>query len=400
MKKYNGTKLACYIGYFVQAILINLSPLLFVIYNDKFGLSYLDLSWLISIAFLSQLVVDIIAINVVDKVGYRASLVTSHIFSFVGLVLLGVLPSVMDNTFIALVIATVIASSGSGLIEVLINPVMESIPSDSKEGNLSFLHSFYSWGQVVVIIFTTLLLRIIGADIWFVIPILWSIIPLINLFNFIRVPLVKKTEEQMAFKTSNLFASKFFYFAILLMICAGASEMIISQWSSLFVERSLYVPKVVGDLLGPCIFATSMGIGRMTHILVAKKINTKKVLGIYAGSAVIGYLLISLSQHSILTMFGFAVCGLSVSVFWPGVISLTSNVYSSGNTAMYAVLALAGDIGCMIGPYFAGLVTTIVEDASHIDIEPLRIGILSGIIFPLIMVVGIIVSSKIIVKKK
>lgn len=397
---YKHTLHACYLGYITQAIINNLAPLLFIIFQNKFNFSFEMIGRLILINFCTQLIVDLIAVKYIDKIGYRASAIIAHIFSALGLISLGILPNIIPSPYIGLTISVIIYAVGGGLIEVLVSPIVESLPGDEKASAMSLLHSFYCWGQVSVVLITTITLKLIGYNRWPILPILWSIIPIYNLIQFIKVPLMPTVSEDQKTPLKELFTSKVFIITLLLMICAGASELAMSQWASLFAEKGLEVPKVIGDLLGPCLFGIFMGMGRTIYGIYGHKINLRKALLASSALCIICYATAALVTIPIIALLGCALCGLSVSLMWPGTFSLTSASYPKGGTTMFGILALMGDLGCSIGPWLAGFVSdftqrssTILKISTNKGLSPeqfgLKTGILVAIIFPLIMFIGI-----------
>lgn len=393
-KRYMSTKIACYTGYFVQAIINNLAPLFYVVFQNEFGINYTKISWLIMLNFVTQLFVDIISVKVISKLGYRVSIVLAHIFSSVGLCLLGILPRAMENSYIGLVIPIIIYAIGSGLIEVLVSPVVEGLPLENKSGEMSLLHSFYCWGQMSVVLLTTVAIKFAGSANWVYAPICWAIIPFINMFMFMKVPIfppVPEGEDEM--KVSELFKSGTFILLAVLMLCSGASELAMSQWASTFAEKSLGVDKLTGDLLGPCLFAFLMASGRVVFGLVGDKIDIKKVLGFSAALCVASYLISTLSKNPIASLIGCGLCGLSVATMWPGVFSFAAKIFPRGGTPLFAMLAVFGDFGCAFGPWLAGVVSDGVR-ASTIDFDPLKFGLAVSVIFPVTMIVTTAILSK------
>lgn len=393
-KKYMSTKIACYTGYFVQAIINNLAPLFYVIFQNEFEINYTKISWLIMLNFVTQLFVDIISVKVIERLGYRVSIVLAHVFSAVGLFLLGILPRAMDNHYIGLIIPIIIYATGSGLIEVLVSPIVEGLPLENKSGEMSLLHSFYCWGQMSVVLFTTIAIKFAGSENWVYAPMLWAIIPFINMFMFMKVPIfppVPEGEDEM--KVSELFRSGTFILLALLMLCAGASELAMSQWASTFAEESLGVDKLTGDLLGPCLFALLMASARVVFGLVGDRVDVKKVLVFSAGLCVAAYLISTLSKNPIASLIGCGLCGLSVATMWPGVFSFAAKIFPRGGTPLFAMLAVFGDFGCAFGPWLAGVVSDGVR-ASSITFDPLKFGLMIAIIFPITMIITISVLSK------
>ena len=379
-RTFKGTTVACYIGYFVQAIINNLSPILFIIYREPLGGSLNAIGSLILINFLSQTVVDVISVKVVDRLGYRKIILASHICAAFGLCLLSVLPRVMP-AFAGLVIATVISALGSGMIEVTISPIVDAIPSDRKQADMSLLHYFYCWGQVAVVELSKLFIRM-----------LWAFIPLGNLFNFSTLPFPKTLQEDEKTPVRRLLTSRYFIIAMILMFCAGASELAMSQWSSYFAEAGLGVGKFMGDLLGPCLFAVFMGMGRLLFGLYGHKLNLKKALLCCAALCIACYTVTAVSPNPLLSLFGCALTGLSVSLFWPGTFSLVSELYPKGGAAMFGVLAILGDLGCSLGPSIVSYISTAVQSANTAltDGEALKIGLGFGNLFPIVIILGLL----------
>lgn len=397
---YKSTLRACCLGYVTQAAVVNLAPLFFVIFQQRYGLSFTMIGSLVLFNFVVQLVVDAVAIKFVDRIGYRASVMIAHGFSAAGLLLLGILPHAMP-AYAGMLIAVFLYAIGGGLIEVLISPIVDSLPGDAKASTMSLLHSFYSWGQVVVVALSTLLLQIVGHGLWFILPMLWAILPVANLFYFLRVPLIPPVEEGQRMPLKKLLTSRIFVMAMLLMVCSGAAEQAMSQWASLFAEKGLGISKVVGDLLGPCIFAVMMGIGRTLYGTRGQRLNLQNALSASAGLCIVSYLLAALVPVPAVALLGCALCGLSVSLMWPGMLSLSSAGYPTGGTAMFAILALCGDLGCSAGPWLTGFVSDAAQKSSAIvnwgaamGNDPaqtgLKVGMLAAILFPLVMLFGIL----------
>ena len=381
---------ACYLGYITQALIVNLPPILFVVFRDKFGLSYTMLGSLIMVIFVTQLIVDALAIVFVDKIGQRAAAILAHAFAAVGMVLLAFLPRMMPQPYVGLMIASIVFAIGGGLIEVLVSPIVDSLPGEAKASAMSLLHSFYSWGQVLVIILSTISLRFIGQDLWFVLPLVWALLPVVTLIKFIRVPLVPPQKET---KKTHLKARKafgFFLFALLLMMCSGASEQAMGQWSSLFVEKGLAIPKMYGDLLGPCMFAIMMGIARTLYGIKGQKINIHKTLMISSALCILSFVITAIAPIPAVSLLGCALCGLTVSLMWPGMLSLTAAEYPSGGTALFAIMALSGDLGCSVGPWLTGMIA---------DKSTLNVGLLAAIVFPAVMLIGLVLL-KVLLKSK
>ena len=398
---YQHTLHACYLGYITQAIVNNLAPLLFIIFQTEYHLSFEMLGRLILLNFGTQIVTDILAARYLDEIGYRRAAVLAHACSALGLVSLGILPRLFSSAYVGLATAVVIYAVGGGIIEVLISPIAESLPGEAKAATMSLLHSFYCWGQVGVVSITTLLLKVLGADFCFLLPILWALLPVYNLFEFRKVPLLDPIakEEKTPFK--QLFTSRVFGLALLLMLSAGASELTMSQWSSLFAEKGLQVPKMVGDLLGPCLFAVFMGIGRTFYGIRGEKVPLQAALAVSAVLCLICYGVTVFVQIPLVSLFACALCGLSVSLMWPGTLSLTAQAYPKGGTVMFGVLAICGDLGGAIGPWLAGWVSDLTQKINKLvllaevnNLSPDQLGLKTGLfvamVFPLLLLIGVI----------
>jgi len=392
-KSYRSTLAACYLGYITQAITINLATLFFVIFQNKYGISYEAIGSLVLITFLIQLFVDAVMIKFTYVIGYRASAVAAHVFSAVGLVLFGILPNIMDP-FAGILISVFFYALGGGMTEVIISPIVDSLPGDAKASGMCLLHSFYSWGLVAVVLFSTVLLRLVGDSLWYVIPFFWALIPFFNIFLFLRVPMVPITQEAKSAGLLGYFKSPIMYVATLLMICGGASEMAMSQWASLFAENGLGVTKVVGDLLGPCLFAINMGIGRTVYGIWGEKINIKKALLACSIMTTVCYLVTVFAEIPLLALFGCALCGFGVSLMWPGILAMSSAAFGKlSSPAMFAFLALAGDVGCSVGPWLTGQVSNAYMGVNALanSSDALRAGLLVTSLFPALMIVGCVV---------
>ena len=399
---YRDTMHACYLGYVTQAINNNLAPLLFVVFQDQFHISLEMIGSLILMNFVTQIVVDLLAVRFVDRMGYRMAAALAHIASAAGLVLLAVLPHLLDGTpFVGLCIAAMTYAVGGGLTEVIISPIADSLPGEQKAASMSLLHSFYCWGQIVVVLLSTLFIRILGSRLWYLLPLLWALLPLGNLFYFLRVPLMPTIPDNEKTPLKQLFASRIFLLAMVMMVCAGASELAMSQWASLFAEKGLHVSKLMGDLLGPCLFAVFMALSRTAFGVWGARWNLRRILILSALLGIACYLITALSPIPVLSLLGCALCGLAVSLMGPGLFSLTAAVYPKGGTAMFGVLAVMGDVGCSVGPWLSGLVSdraqqsqAILQLGASFGFDPqqtgLRAGMLAAVIFPLIMATSLL----------
>ncbi len=391
-RTFTGTKTACYTGYLVQGIINNIAPLLFVIFSDKFDITLQKLSLLITINFATQLLVDTLSIKFVDLIGYKPLAIVSQGIAFIGLLCLGILPNVLDNAYIGIVISIILSAIGSGITEVIISPIVESIPGKKKTAEMSLLHSFYCWGQVFVVFLTTIMIKALGNDLWYIAPVLWSIIPLINTINFISVPIEPNLTEEEKTPFFKMLFSKQFILLIIIMICSGASEIGMSQWSSYFAEAGLKVSKMTGDLLGPCLFAVLMGTGRMMFGFVGEKINLKTALCCSAGLCALCYLGTCFIDNSVISLLFCAFTGITVSIMWPATLSLAAKLFPKGGGSMYSVLALSGDTGCTLGPWVISYIS--IQFAQGVSsAESLKTGLGFGAFFPILMIFAILLLN-------
>lgn len=384
---FNHTFYASYIAYIVQALVNNFTPLLFVTFSRSYGITLDKIGLLVSLNFIFQLIIDFIAAKVVDKIGYRTSMFSAHLSAGFGFILLAILPEIMDP-YTAILISTLFTAIGGGLIEVTVSPVVEATPSTStKEAAMSLLHSFYCWGQLFTIAVSTLFFVIFGINNWKIMSVVWAFIPLLNSIYCIFIPISQLTEKGKTLSFKKLFSNKVFWMFLLIMVCAGSTELTVSQWSSALAEKNLHVSKTVGDLLGPCMFALFMGLVRTLYAKISQKIVIENALLLSGIIGVIGYLMIALFKNPIISLAGCTICGVASALLWPGTLSLSAKTVYGGGTAMFAFLALGGDLGCSIGPGIAGWVSELFG-------SNLQYGILSGIIFPLGIIIGVLIYKK------
>lgn len=392
MRTYKSTIRACFVGYIIQAIVNNFAPLLFLTFQSSYGISLSKITLLIAINFGVQLVTDMVAAKFVDKIGYKKSSIFAHILCAVGLISLIFLPELFNDAFIGLLIAVIIYAVGGGLLEVIISPIVEACPTDNKEKAMSLLHSFYCWGYAGVVLLSTLFFSVFGINNWKYLTAVWAVIPIANAINFISVPVnTLLGDSEKADTLVTLLKNKFFWLMAIIMICAGASEQAVSQWASTLAEKGLGVSKTVGDLAGPLLFAVSMGLSRVFYGKFGEKINLTGFMIISSVLCVVSYLLISLSPYPVLGFIGCGLCGISVGIMWPGTFSIATSTIKKGGTLMFALLALAGDLGCSLGPALVGMSSSLLSDN-------LKMGILTAIVFPVLMILCLFIK-KLIVKK-
>ena len=378
---YNHTLYACYTGYITQAIVNNFAPLLFLTFQSAFGLSLDKVALLVTINFGVQLTVDYLSARFVDRIGYRPCIVAAHVLSALGLIGLALFPAILPSAYVGLVIAVVLYAIGGGLIEVLISPIVEACPTERKEAAMSLLHSFYCWGHVFVVLVSTAFFATAGIGNWRVLACCWAIVPAANAIYFTKVPINSLTDESEGMSIGQLARKGMFWLLLLLMVCAGASEQAMSQWASAFAEAGLGVSKTMGDMLGPCMFAITMGLARVIYSRVADRLPLTPAMTICGALCILSYLMAGLSANPIMGLAGCALCGFSVGIMWPGAFSTGVKALPAGGTALFALMALAGDLGCSTGPTLVGLVSGAAGD-------DLRMGFLAALVFPVLLIIA------------
>ena len=384
-----STIAASFVGYIVQAIVNNFAPLLFLTFQSELGVSLDRIAMLVTFNFGIQLIIDLLASRYVDKFGYRPCVYAAHILSAVGLIGLAVLPGLTGDPFVGLLIAVLVYAMGGGLLEVLISPIVEACPADHKEARMSLLHSFYCWGHMGVVLISTAFFAIFGVAHWRIMAIIWALVPLANLIFFITVPIPSLADEPVdGIPVRRLVGMREFWVLMLLMLCAGSCEQAVSQWASAFAERGLGVSKTVGDLTGPLFFAFMMGASRVFYSKFSDKISLDRFMVYSALLCLVSYLMASLTKTPVLGLLGCGLCGLSVGVLWPGTYSIAAKSIRGGGTALFALLALAGDLGCAGGPALVGFVSDAAGGA-------LKTGILAAIVFPLLLLLGLFLNRRI-----
>ena len=391
---YSKTKTACYLGYITQAISINLLPLLYVTFQKEFSVTLAELGLLATVIFVVQIVVDLRAARFGRHLSYRVGCVAAHVFAAGGLLLMSFLPSLLPHPYVGVLCSALLLSVGGGLIEVLISPVVDAIPGEGKAGAMSLLHSFYCWGVVAVSLLSTLFFAVFGTAAWRWLVLAWALLPAVTALLFVRVPLPPKPEDSVQKGTSTaVLHGGCFWLFMALMLCSGASELGLAQWSSLFAERGLCVSKTMGDLLGPCAFALCQGTARVAYARLSVRCDARRMLVLYAGGCVIGYAMIVASPWPLVSLLGFCLCGWCIGPMWPGILSLASTRYPTGGTAMFALLALCGDVGCSLAPAMVGAVSEGLQ-RSFVLADALRAGFGVCMTFPVLLVIGLLLLHR------
>ena len=386
MSNYQKTKRACYLGFITQAIAANFAPLLFLRFHTQYHISLGNIALVSTCFFFTQLLIDLFCAKFVDRIGYRVCIVTSEACSAAGLIGLAFLPDILPDPFVGIIGSVIVYAVGSGLIEVLCSPIVEACPFENKEATMSLLHSFYCWGAVGTILISTLFFKLFGMDSWKWMAVLWAIIPAVNIYNFATCPIEHLVEDGTGMGIRELFRRPLFWLAVCLMVCSGASELAMAQWASAYAESALGLTKTIGDLAGPCMFAVTMVISRVIFGKYGEKMDLMKFMIGSGILCVICYLLTSFSGNPMLGLLGCIVCGFSVGIMWPGTISISSRQFPAGGTAMFALLAMAGDLGGSIGP---GLVGRITQNAG----DNIQVGMRVGLVFPVVMLLMLFILS-------
>ena len=385
---FKKTMYASFTGYVVQAIVNNFVPLLFVTFQKTYGIPLSKITFLITMNFVLQLIVDMLSAGFIDKIGYKISVVLAHVFAAAGLISLTILPEMFADPFTGIIVAVMIYAVGGGLLEVLISPIIEACPTDNKEKAMSLLHSFYCWGQMGVVLFSTAFFAVFGIENWKIMALVWALVPIVNGIVFVTAPIYSLHEEgERGLTLKELFSKNIFWVMMLMMVCAGASEQAVSQWASTFAEQGLGVTKTIGDLAGPMSFAFLMGVARLLYGKYGDRINLDRFMSFSTILCIASYLCIAFAPHPVISLAGCAVTGFSVGIMWPGTFSKGSAAIRGGGTAMFAFFALAGDLGCSSGPTLAGAVSSAMGNN-------LKMGIFAAVIFPVLLLGGILLSRR------
>ena len=385
---YKKTMYACFVGYIVQAIVNSFVPLLFVTFQETYNIPLTQITLLITVNFVVQLLIDLLSAGFIDKIGYRAAVILAHICAAAGLALLTILPEIVPDPFVGILIAVFVYAIGGGLIEVLISPIIEACPTDNKESAMSLLHSFYCWGCTGVVLISTIFFTIFGISHWKILTLLWTILPLANMLLFTKVPIYSLQEEgEKGMNLGELFREKMFWILMLMMVCSGAAEQSVSQWASTFAEKGLGITKSVGDLVGPMLFSILMGLSRLLYGKYGEKWDLDRFMKFSCVLCIVSYLCISLIPVPMVELLGCGLCGFSVGILWPGTFSKAAAALRRGGTLLFAMLALAGDLGCSGGPTLVGFVSSGLGDN-------LRLGIFAGIIFPILLLGSLLLGGR------
>ena len=403
MDQYKLTKNACYLTGMTMAISANLSPLLFLIFRDMYNLSYTLLGFLVVINFFTQLFIDLIFTFFTKYFDIHKAVRTTPLVVFVGLVLYAALPRFFPElAFLWIMVGTVIFSIASGLSEVLLSPVIATIPSETPEREMSKLHSMYAWGVVGVVIVSTLFLSVFGGRNWMYLALFWSIVPFVAFLMFLKAKLPQMDNFGGEQKQTKIF-SKGIILCTLCIFFGGASECTMSQWASGFIENAIGVPKVYGDVIGVALFAALLGTGRILYSKYGRKIINILLYGMLGASAC--YFTASLSLSPVVGVIACALTGIFTSMLWPGTLIYVEEKFDNVGVAIYALMAAGGDMGASVAPQLLGIVsdkfslTSFALNISkifNISVEQvgMRAGLLLTGLFPVMGVLCILCMKK------
>lgn len=389
MKNYKTTLLACFVGYIVQSLVVTFAPLLFVTFQQEYGITLTQLSLLVTLTFSIQICGDILVPRIVPYIGHKKGLIAANICAAAGLVLLSFLPDVLPNPFAGILLSVLCYSMGASLIEVLVSPVAEACPTKNKEATMSILHSFFCWGSVLVAAGSTLFFVLFGLQNWRILCLLWAAVPVVDGILYLNSPIATLSGDEAGHRTGqlSLLKNKTVWLLLLLMLSAGAAEIAVSQWVSAFAEAGLKVSKTLGDLLGACLFAALMGVGRIYYARNSEKMPLENSMLLSLFLCVAGYLVVALSPWPVVTLIGCGMAGLGITLIWPGTLSLGARRVAHGGTALFALMACAGDIGATLGPSLAGVLSDTFGGN-------LKIGIAAAVIFPLAAITALLCLRK------
>lgn len=374
--------------FIIQALIINFPPILFLHFSTTYGIPLSKITFLVIINFACQFCLDMLSAIFAKHLSYKVMIVASNILAALGLASYAFLPEILPNAYLGLVIATLISAMGSGLIEVIANPIMQSCPKPKKNFSMGFLHSFYCWGALGVVLISTLLLLWTGMGSWKLLALLWALIPAVNTVIFLVSPMNQPSAElEETSSLSKLVKTKMFWLFIFIMILGGACEQAMAQWASAFAETVLteinIVPesaKLFGDLLGPCFFALTMALSRMIYPKVCEKYDLRRVMILSSILCAICYAVAAITQNPFVSLIGCGVCGFSVGIMWPGTLDLAGKTCTFVGTALFAMLSLAGDLGCLTGPALIGFTADILGGN-------LKAGMTAAILLPSLLTV-------------
>ncbi len=405
LKSYRATTVACCMGNFALALIVNFLPVIFIPLREQFGLSFEKLGLLVGINFVTQVVTDLTFSRVADRYGARPFVVGGLVLCSAGIVLLAVCGLTMQNPYPGFVAATMLYSCGGGLMELLLSPIVDAIPTDEKTTAMSILHSFYAWGQVAVVLLTTCALLVFSAASWPYVALCWAVVPLANAVLFTRVPIAPQLPAETRMPVRVLLAQKAFIIGLFVITFSGMSEVAMSQWASATMEKALGLSKVAGDIAGLCMFGVMLGVGRMLYGIFGARVRVYRVMVLGAAMAIVCYLTVSLVMWPPLALAACALTGIAVSLLWPGSLSLASRRFPLAGVSMFAIMAAGGDIGAAAGPTIIGFLADrlplipafrSIMDAASLTPEAfgLRAALFVATVFPVCALVGLIALER------
>lgn len=345
----------CHLGMFIQAMVINLAPLLFIPLKDELGLTFEQLGRLILVNFFTQMMVDLLCTGLADRMSARLLTAAANVFAAVGLVWFAAGSLSSTHAYAHLMTGNILFSIGCGLLEVLLSPIINAVPSDRKAGSMALLHAFYPIGKVAVIVITGLALYRVGVAHWRALMMLWAIVPLLNTVGFLLVKLPPLADPGRRQRLRDLVGVPAYLLTVGAMIFAGATEVTLAQWTSAYAERALGFSKVVADLVGFGLFGAGMVAGRVWFGLKGEGEHLRGWMRLGCAGSVVSCLVISLSPWPSLALGAGLFAGFFVSMLWPGVLSLAAGLFPLAGASMFALLAAGGDFGCGLMPWLMGV---------------------------------------------
>ena len=401
---YKRVKYACYTTNVSMSVVANLSPILFLTFHNLYGISYSLLGSLVLINFIAQLLIDLIFSFFSHKFNIPLAVKITPLLTLVGLFLYAVCPLAFPQyAYAGLVVGTLVFSVSGGLAEVLISPVIAAIPSDDPDREMSKLHSVYAWGVVPVILISTLFLYVFGSQSWHWLALLYMLVPLVAFLLFTKAQIPQMETPEKVSGALSFLKNKGLWLCVGAIFLGGASECIMAQWSSGYIEQALGIPKVWGDIFGVAVFSVMLGMGRTLYAKKGKKIENVLFLG--SIGATICYLLAAICNMPLIGLVACAFTGLCVSMLWPGSLIVASDRFPQGGVFIFAMMAAGGDLGASVGPQLIGVITdfaianpTIVSFAEGMNLAPeqmgMKLGMLVGMLFPLTAIAVYFVIKK------
>ena len=387
-------KSACYTVSVTMALVSNVPPLLFLTFREMYGISFSLLGLLVVVNFATQLGIDLVFSFFSDKFDIPKTVRTMPILTVAGLVIFSLVPTFFPNlAYAGLVVGTILCAVSSGLAEVLISPIVASLPADDPEREMSALHSVYAWGVVGVVIFSTLFLLVFGKENWNILMLIFIIVPVLSSVLYSMTDITCVESEEGSGGLLGIFKNPMLWLSFFAIFLGGAAEVTMAQWSSGYLEQALGIPKVWGDVFGVAVFALTLGIGRTMYAKIGK--NISKILTLGGIGAVICYLTAAFTSNPIIGLIACGFTGLCTAMLWPGNLMVVAERFPTGGVFIYAMMAAGGDLGASVAPQLVGVITdlaslspSLTAFASDLGLTSgqlgMKLGMIIGALFPLI----------------